>query len=367
MKSKKIKSGLLLAAAIQTSLVSTAMAAEAFQLRYNLAGSLGGEMFAPPDQAGWAGGLALTYMDIQKITGNDGKPLMQTAPGGVVPLPAPAPSALYPSYASQAIEVRGSGTMPQWNLGLAFLTQDKFGGGRLAFALNIPYATKRQYLEAVGTTPALQWSPNVPASIQTAVTSRFNAQYQAGLSKMSDAETGEAVGLGDIEAQAGWLYNTEHLRVLAGASIVLPTGKYDSGAGPDVGFGNFYTLRPAFQLAYLPTPDLAFAGKVTLGLNSQNHDNHLRSGNWAGFEAAIGYKTAIGILGLHGIRVQQYQDDSNNPWGASRFRSSNVGVFFTTKTPIMDALLTLQYMDTIDSRNAKHGDFMQIRVIKLFQ
>lgn len=158
----------------------------------------------------------------------------------------------------------------------------------------------------------------------------------------------------------------EQLRVLAGASLVLPTGRYDARSGPDIGYGNFYTFRPAVQVGYLPTPDIAFAAKLTLGFNTRNEDNDLRSGNWAGLESAAAYKTRIGAMGLHTVYVQQFQDDSNNPWGASRFRMFNAGGFFTTKVPGIDAALTLQFMKTTDSRNAKAGDFSQVRLIKVF-
>ncbi|NVE01266.1 transporter [Massilia sp. BJB1822] len=366
METWKIKAATLAVVGITSSISVSALAAEAFQLRYNLAGSLGGEMFAPPDQAGWAGGVALTYLDVNKVTGDDGKLLRQQVPGGVVPLPAPTPAALYPSYAAQSVEIIGTGSMPQWNLGVGYLTQDTYGGGRLGFALNVPYATKRQYFDAHSTAPVLKWNPAVPAATRAAVAARFNSQYQATLDGMADAETGEVSGIGDIELQAGWLYVHEKVRVLAGASVVLPTGKYDAASGPDIGYGNFYTFRPAIQVAYLPTPDLAIAGKLTLGLNTKNHDNDLRSGNWVGLEAAVGYKTPVGVIGIHGVRVQQYQDDRNNPWGSSRLRSTNAGLFFTTKIPSTDIAVTLQYMATTDSRNAKHGDFTQVRMLKLF-
>lgn len=76
--------------------------------------------------------------------------------------------------------------------------------------------------------------------------------------------------------------------------------------------------------------------------------------------------TPIGVIGVHGVHVQQYQDDSNNPFGPSRLRSTNAGVFLTTLIPGLDAALTVQYMTTTASRNAKHGDFTQVRLIKVF-
>lgn len=354
------------AASIALCHAGAAQAAEGFEPRYNVAGTLGGEMFAPPDQSGWAAGIALTEIRINKVTGNDGQPLTGTIPGGAVPLPGPAPSALYPGYGASTARMDGTGTMSQANLVLGYLSTDRFGGGRLAFGFNLPYARKKQTMNVSAATPGLNWNPAVPAPTREAVADQFNAQYQDTLAAQAAGESGEVTGIGDAELLAGWLYVEDKVRILAGASLVLPTGKYNSAPGPDIGTGNFYTLRPAIQVAYLPTPKIGLAGKVTLGLNTRNTDNDLRSGNWIGLEAAAGYKTSVGVVGLHGVHVQQYQDDDNNPLGASRLRSTNAGAFFTTVIPGIDAAMTLQYMATTASRNAKHGDFTQVRVMKVF-
>lgn len=342
-----------------------AKAAEGFEPRYNLAGSLGGELFVPPDQAGWAGLLAVTRIRVDKVTGDDGNKLGEPIPGGAVPLPG-APPALYPSYGAQRATIDGSGTFTRSDLVLAYLTPDQYAGGRIAFVLDLPYARKHQSIVAGAATPALQWNPAVPGATQAAVQGQFGAQYQGALAAQGASASGDISGFGDVELQAGWLYVGEKWRVLAGGSLILPTGKYDSGPAPDIGAGNFTTLRPTLQLGYLATPALAVAAKLSLGLNTRNRDNQLRSGNWAGLELAAGYKTPIGIVGLHGIHLRQYQDDDNNPLGASRFRSTNTGAFFTTRIAPIDTVVTIQYIATTASRNAKAGTFAQIRLIKLW-
>ena len=346
--------------------VSGARAAEDFQVRYNIAGSLGGEIFSPPEQVGFAAGVAATYIDIEKITGGDGKRITKLAPGGSVSLPAPLPSGLSPSYPAQKIELDARGTLRLWNLAFAYATEDRYAGGRLVGLLNIPYGIKKQTVVPQAGTPTLNWNAAVPASIQSAVNAGFERSYQSALAASSAAQNGDVSGLGDIEVQGGWLYTDERWRVLAGASLVMPTGRYSEGPSPDIGAGNFYTLRPSVQLGYLVTPEIALAGKMTVGLNTRNRDNDLRSGNWLGFEGAAAYKTAIGVIGLHAVRVQQYQDDSNNPWGAARLRSTTAGAFFTTVVPGIDAALTLQFVRTLDSKYAKSGTFTQLRLIKAF-
>ena len=342
-------------------------AAEGFAPRYNLAGSLGGEMFAPPDRSGWGVGGAYTRADVQKVTGGDGHDLKVTTPGGTLAVPG-LPGGLSPTYKANVVTLQGHGGFDIYNLAVGYVSQDTYGGGQLAFLVNVPLGHKTQTFTARTSAPGLSW-PNatVPdATTRAAVEQQFSASYLAGVNSQTSAESGTEDGLGDVELQAGWLAAGEQWRVLAGVSLVTPTGTYDAAPGPDIGTGNFYTLRPAVQVAWLPTPDWSIAGKLTVGFNTRNKDNDLRSGNWAGLEAAVGYMTPIGPVGLHTVYVQQFQADSQNPYGAARFRSTNVGAFYTTKVPALDAILTLQTMQMVDSRYAKHGTFYQARMIKLF-
>lgn len=349
-------------------------AAEGFEVRYNLAGSLGGEMFAPPDSAGFGVGLAATYVHVDKVTGADGKDIRVSQPAGTVRLPADttvAPGVTLPAgtpvatYGSSDVSVSATGSLKLCNLAFGYVSTERFHGGRLAFLVNVPHGVKEQRFKAQTNVPSL--SPISPlSSVPSDLSDAFSANYVQQVNALASSETGEQQGLGDIELQAGWLLSTEQWRVLAGASLVLPSGEYDASPGPDIGTGNFYTFRPAVQVAWLPRPDVSVAGKVTLGFNTRNRDNDLRSGNWLGLEAAAAYLTPLGPIGVHAIHVQQTQDDSGNPYGDARFRSSNVGVFFTTKVPSADVVVTLQTMRTFDSRYAKHGTFQQIRMIKLF-
>lgn len=350
-------------------IAAPALAGEDFQVRYSLAGTLGGEIFAPPDLKGLTGGIALTRVDVHRLTGDDGEKLTQMVPGGTVPLPAPTPSALYPTYAANRVLVHATGSLVQWNLGLSYLTETLYNGGRIAVGLNVPYGIKKQSFRADGATPGLRWNPAVPAQTQAVVGARFDAQYQSTLAASAEAAGGHVSGIGDVELSLGWRHATEQLRVTVGTSLVLPTGKYNAAAGPDIGFGNFYTLRPAAQVVYLPIPEVALAGRLTLGFNTTNRDNDLRSGNWATLETAAGYKkSGMGVFGVHLLHAQQYQDDKNNPWGSSRYRSTNGGLFYTARFPDRDDgfVITLQRMASLSSRNAKHGSYSQVRVSKTF-
>jgi len=310
-------------------------------------------------------GLATTYAPVQKVTGDDGKALTLPVPGGTLAVPG-LPAALSPGYDAGSSTLDGHGNMERQDLAVAYLTAERYGGGRLVFVLDLPYARKYQSITLRGAAPALNWPAPLAPQLQAAVAGQFTAHYQGALAAQGSSATGVTEGVGDAELMAGWQYVGEQVRVLAGASLVLPTGKYASDPQPDIGEGNFKTLRPALQLAYLPTPQVALAAKVSLGLNGRNTDNHIRSGNWFGVELALGYKTDIGVFGLHALRVQQYQDDDQNPFGPSRLRATNAGVFYTAQLPRLDTIVTVQYIDTTASRNSKQGSFTQLRLIQLF-
>jgi len=119
-------------------LAAQANAAEGFEPRYNLAGSLGGEIFAPPDQTGWAFGVAATHIHVDKVSGADGGTLTQAIPGGSVPLPAPLPASLAPTYGANTAVVPAYGTMDRYDTAIGYITRDNYGGGRLLFIADLP-------------------------------------------------------------------------------------------------------------------------------------------------------------------------------------------------------------------------------------
>ncbi|QBY55483.1 hypothetical protein [Cupriavidus oxalaticus] len=138
-------------------------------------------MFAPPNQTGFITALAATHVSVSKVTGDDGGALTQSIPGGTVDLPKPTPSALYPTFSRSTVEIPASGTMTRWDLVLGYITNEQFGGGRLAFAVDVPFARKSQSISTSGATPVLNWNPAVPADVQSAVQGQFSSQYQSAL------------------------------------------------------------------------------------------------------------------------------------------------------------------------------------------
>lgn len=335
-----------------------AQAAEGFQVRYNLAGTLSAELFAPVEVQGWVGTISRSDARTDKVTGPDGGPLTQTLPGGSVTTMAGTTV-----YAANPVQVAGAGSLTQYNVLLAYVTPQRFAGGRLGFAVNFPYIAKK-----VQTTKVTGRNPNAVLNGVTNVTNTptFTTFYQGRLAALGTADSGEVDGVGDVDVQAGWVHRTETVRWLVGASLVIPTGSYSRASGPDVSLGNFYTLRPAVQVVWLPRPDVSLGGRVTYGISSRNSDTHVRSGNWAGLEGSAGWRTPVGVVGLHGIMARQVQDDSGNTWGPSRYRADHAGLFYVARIESIGATLSTQYMKTLSSRNARHGRYLQIRLAHAF-
>lgn len=352
-----------------SSCAGAALAAEDFRVRYNLAGTLGGEIFSPQNSSGWIGVLAYTNIDGRKVTGDDGNKLGITTPPGTVPLPAPAPVAIYPVYGANQVALQTSGQAKVMALALGYITAERYGGGQLIFGALLPMAQNVSGVQAIAASPTLNWPhPAQPDETTRAVVqSGYDTAYQASLSAQVAAESGQITGAGDIELAAGWMFQDGPWKVRAGGALVLPTGSYSAAARPNVGFGNYYTLRPEVQASYLPSAKIALAGKLIMGFNTRNKDNLLKSGDWFGLEAAAAYMTPIGPVGLHGVYVRQYQNDDNNlSFGSSRLQLTGLGAFFTTRLPVIDTIVTLQYMVTTRSRNARHSNFSQLRLVQQF-
>lgn len=354
---------------LASSCADAALAAEDFRVRYNVAGTIGGEIFSPHHSSGWISAVAYTYIDGRKLTGDDGNDLSISTPAGAVALPAPAPATLYPAYDANRVTLHASGHANVMALALGYITAKHYAGGQLIFGALLPIAESASGILAIAASPALNWPhPTEPDdATKTVVQSRFGTGYQTGLSAQAAAESGHTTGIGDIELAAGWMLGNGPWKVRAGAALVLPTGSYSATSTPNIGFGNYYTLRPEVQATYMPSAKIALSGKLIMGFNTKNKDNQLKSGDWFGLEAAAGYMTPIGPVGLHGVHVKQYQDDQNNPmFGTSRLALTGLGVFFTTKLPLMDAIVTLQHMVTTNSRNARHSNFSQLRIVQQF-
>ncbi len=357
--------------------VPTSWAAEGFKLRFPLSGTLGGEIVASADKPGLFGSLAITQISLDKVTDGSGQARQQGASGNFA-TPAPVAGTVRTASYSGTVNFDLRQTQTNANLILGYLTEDMYGGGRLSVVFNLPYVARMdRRLNLGGPTPTLSplspalTTPPLPAgtaaAAQASAQRGFDTAYQAGLASQSAGASGVTDGLGDAELTAAWVYRQDRLRLVTGLTLAVPTGKYSAASGAlNPGFGNFYTLRPGVALAYSPATNWTLGARGSLGFNTRNKDNQIKSGNFAALDLAAAYRSPIGVIGPHVLMVRQTTDDSGGTLGANRFSSTGVGLFFTTLIPGLDAAVNLSYMNTLRSKNALSGSFFQIRVSKAF-
>lgn len=341
MKKATVRRGLTASALLGLSLASSmGYAAEGFKVRFPLSGTLGGEMVAPITP-GVFGSVVVTHLTVDKLTGPDGNPYSAALGGAAI--------------ATVGINQK----QDLYNLVLGYTSTEKYADGHLTFAVNVPYVTINRTLTGVA----------------TANGTPIGGGTQVLVDNLGRASSGSADSIGDIEASAGWQRQlNDQTKIVVGATLAMPTGDYSKTATAiNVGAGNFYTLRTGAAIAYKATENLTLGARASLAFNTKNKDNDWRSGDYYVLDLAAAYRTPIGVVGPHVIRVEQYKDDIGATTilgtampGNNRFSSTGAGVFFTTLIPGINAGLNLSYMKTLESRNALSGSFIQARLSKVF-
>ena len=349
-----------------------AYAADGWKLRFPLSGTLGGEIVSNKLNPGLFGNVVVTQVEVDKMSGNDGDSLRLTQAGSFSTSPnLVAGQVRTASYSgSAAVAVKQSQT--NTNLLLGYLTEEEYYGGRLVFSVNIPHASLSRTFTVTGTTPTLSsLAPAVvplqaAAQAQAAVQQGFGTNYQATLASNSAKGTGSASAVGDIEVTGAWVQVKDNVKVVLGTTLAMPTGQYDKDSALNVGFGNYYTLRSGAAVSFKTNENLTLGARASLGFNSPNTDNGVRTGNFWGLDLAAAYLTPIGVFGPHLLQVTQYEDDQGGNFGGNRFSATGAGVFYTTLIRPINAGLNFSYMQMLDSRNALSGSFVQIRLTKAF-
>ncbi len=347
-----------------------AYAADGWKLRFPLSGTLGGEIVSNKLTPGLFGNVVLTQVEVDKVTGGDGDSLRLTQSGSFS-TPTPVAGAVRNASFSGSAAVAVKQSQTNSNLLLGYLTEEEYYGGRLSFSVNIPHASLSRTFTVTGTTPTLSTlSPAVPpaaaAQAQAGVQANYNKTYQETLASNSAKGTGSASALGDIEVTGAWVQVKDDVKVVLGTTLAMPTGQYDKDSALNVGFGNYYTLRTGGAVSFKPYENLTLGARASLGFNSPNTDNGVRTGNFWGLDLAAAYLTPIGVFGPHLLQVTQYEDDQGGTYGGNRFSATGAGVFYTTLIRPINAGMNLTYMKMVDSRNALSGSFVQIRLTKAF-
>ncbi|RQO58675.1 hypothetical protein DBR47_13390 [Paucibacter sp. KBW04] len=333
-------------------LAKPALAAEGFKVRYPTVGLLGPELAAFQVKPGWVNSLALNNTNITGLNGDDGK---QAWTAAVVTAKGVTQRAL--------VDYQQHQTVAQMFLG--HVSQETFGGGHLAFGINVPYTFRASRSLAFPTVTAT-------AANGSAVTP--GAAYLASLDAQSKANNVATSGLGDTDVAALWILAKDRYKFAAGVSLVLPTGDFHSqpsgAAGTpaiNIGAGRFFTLRPNASLGYQLSDSVTLGARLALGINTTNSVDQWHSGNFVAYDLAANYKTSIGVFGAQLIGVNQFEDDTGGMsgnqaggYGANRFKTLNAGLFYATKIDVVG--VTLAYTSTVKASNALVSNVLQLRL-----
>jgi hypothetical protein len=372
---------------------SEALAAEGFKLRFPVSGTLGGEIVAPMPSEGTFGSIVVTDINVNGITGSDGNPLQQTTAVPVV-IPEPQATAVatkaltgtaYAGAISQVATILKNGTasvsgtsnievqkyhQTVVNITLGHVLSNDVNGGRLVTVVNIPYAAV--FDTSIKATGSL--TPGSATGVQQAANNVAAAaaadKYKASLAAVGESASVSISGLGDIEASLLWEKSMDAVKVVAGATLVMPTGEYEYTPGtlkPNIGFGNYYTLRTGLGVAYTASESMTLGARASLGFNSQNMDSYVRSGDYYGIDLAAAFRTPVGVVGPHLTMLRQYTDDTGSALGANRLSITGAGFFYTVPIVALGkAGLNIAYMKTTDTKNSLMGNFVQARLTKVF-
>jgi hypothetical protein len=111
---------------------------------------------------------------------------------------------------------------------------------------------------------------------------------------------------------------------------------------------------------------LTLGARGSLGFNTQNMDNYVRSGDYYAIDLAAAFRTPVGVVGPHVITLRQYTDDTGSPLGPNRLSITGAGFFYTVPIRALAGGLNVAYMKTTNSKNSLDGDFVQLRFSKVF-
>ena len=361
-----------------------ANAAENYKLRQAPVGSFGGDIATPADKPGFFGTASLTQLTIQGIKGPTGKALTQSPSQSLGTL-NPTLFASTPLKDIKATVTDGAVSLTQeqtqLNVAGGYLTESKYADGRVAFIVNVPFVKQSRTLQLAY--PNATFSPDSPA-LTAATRGLINAGIQAQAKAASNTATGDTEGMGDTELSAVWIRHTDRLKVAAGISVFVPTGKFavarDKAQQANPGFGDFYTIRPGVAFTYNLNPSQAhqdwdagvtIAGRVAYGVNTVNKDTQYKSGNFIYSEGAIVKVSGNWALGMNVFSTQQITDDTYSGIDTAkiingRYKTLGGGPFISYKIPGQDAGLNFQVNNNYQGKNAINAKSYQLRLIKAF-
>ncbi len=310
-------------------------AAEGFRTHFASAGTLGENIFTSDIKPGGFIGLGYKKATAEAVTDSLGNQITK------------GPYGLPFSYKS-------TGSMQYVSAG--YTSEERYAEGNLSVIMTIPFSSIDKKV--------ILGENNLPNS------------------------SADVSGLDDIEIGGAWDYKKSlDTKYSTGLALTTKTGGYQIGYnGASIGQG-YYTLKPSFS-SITQHGAASYAYKATLGLNTKNSYANYRSGNLFSLEAAIGYKTVLGALGLKVHMLQQIQNDSGsgvaytalNSFGlplngvtapnadGNRLKYTTATVFFAAPVSVINSIFYIGFTAMRNKINAPvvQDRYFEMRLTRLF-
>ncbi len=309
---KRIQKNLLKSACALSVLTLSlnALASEGFKAHYTPASLSGETTISQEDRPGFFGSFYVTGFNVSQVSdtnGNNG-PVVNVTPAQLAAY-VPAYSSYFnalgtsagglPPLTSAAVTETVTQSQSQANLIAGYITSEKYMGGNLIAAINIPLITSTR---------------SVTASVDSATLAKAASQGTTAVivgtaNAVAAARSGSAGGLGDIELTGAWSrFNGTNMKYIAGLTLVAPTGSFDPNMPVNLGYG-YYTIKPSVAAIY-HEKSWSFGGRASYGYNTVNSSSNYQSGNYVAFELSGAYKLPHVSVGLNVTQFNQISDDS---------------------------------------------------------
>jgi len=261
-------------AAAATLLGSAATASEDYDLRY--APGIGGADMSAPFEGGWVFQAPVYVYSGNVRTSSETVTHLDGAPFNV---PIPGATATTTIAANTQMNVRG--LLPR----LSYMSGTTFLGATLGGTVLVPVITKKNVASVTGVSTTID-APGLPAANAAAIAGLIDAGAGAAAGAVAAGNTNTSFGTGDLEFSPILRWSTDATQTLFVATVVAPTGDYNSHHAANPSAGRFWTFRPAVQFSYIGD-GWDFGSRVAYSFNTVNTQTKYRTGNYLNVDATL--------------------------------------------------------------------------------
>ena len=263
-------------AAVMAIACGTASASEDYDLRY--APGIGGADMSAPFEGGWVFQAHAYFYSGNVRTASQTVTDLTRAPFNT---PIPGANAVTTITANTQINVYG--LLPR----LSYMSGKTFLGATLGGTVLLPLINKKNHASVTGISTVVNapgLSPAIADFIAASITNNPLVVDPANLVAAANSNSNE--GPGDIEFSPILRWSTDNTQTLFIATVVAPTGDYESDRAANPSAGKFWTFRPAVQYSYIGN-GWDFGGRAAYSFNTTNSQTHYHTGNYLNLDVTV--------------------------------------------------------------------------------